>query len=321
MSTPQYLRSIKLTLGDNTEALDLSELRIRFAIRRGDISTPNTADIRVYNVSDKTAQLVQTEFTRVRLEAGYEGNFGVIFDGTVIQVRRGRESQTDTYLDITAADGDSAYNFAVMNTSLAAGATLDDQLGACLKAMETHGVTLGYAPPLPQQALPRGKVMHGMVRDYLDDITAAASAKWSIQDGKLYIIPLGNYLPGEALPINAATGMVGLPEQTNGGINVKMLLNPSVKIGRLIRLNNSSIQQYRFNPSIKAGADNAMIAMQNKLNDDGLYYVMIANHSGDTRGNDWYTDTVCLAVDASVPRELLPNSTAADPVTPIKPFG
>ncbi|NMZ76622.1 hypothetical protein HBO32_26235 [Pseudomonas nitroreducens] len=321
MSTPQYLRSIKLTIGDNTEALDLSELRIRFAIRRGDISTPNSADIRVYNVSDKTAQLVQTEFTRVRLEAGYEGNFGVIFDGTVIQVRRGRESQTDTYLDITAADGDSAYNFAVVNTSLAAGATLDDQLGVCLKAMKDHGVTLGYAPPLPQQALPRGKVMFGMVRDYLDGITAAAAAKWSIQDGKLYIIPLGNYLPGEALPINAATGMVGLPEQTNGGINVKMLLNPSVKIGRLIRLNNSSIQQYRFNPSIKAGADNAMIAMQNKLNDDGLYYVMIANHSGDTRGNDWYTDTVCLAVDASVPRELLPSSTAADPVTPIKPFG
>lgn len=318
MSTPQYLRNIKLTVGDDSEALNLSELRIRFSIRRGDISTPNTADIRVYNVSDKTAQIVQDEFTRVRLEAGYQGNYGVIFDGTVIQVRRGRESQTDTYLDITAADGDSAYNFAVVNKSLAAGATLDDQLGVCLQAMEAHGVTLGFAPPLPKQALPRGKMMFGMVRDYLDGITAAAAAKWSIQDGQLYIIPLGNYLPGEALSINATTGMVGLPEQTNGGINVKMLLNPSVKIGRLIRLDNSSIQQYRFNPSIKAGAENAKIAQQNKLSDDGLYYVMIANHSGDTRGNDWYTDTVCLSVDATVPNELLPSSTAA---TPIKPFG
>ena len=321
MSTPQYLRMIKLTIGDNAEALDMSELRIRFSIRRGDISTPNTADIRVYNVSENTAQKVQQEFTRVRLEAGYDGNFGLIFDGTVIQIRRGRESQTDTYLDITAADGDSAYNFAVVNCALAAGATLDDQLGVCLKAMAPHGVTLGYAPALPQHALPRGKMMFGQVRDYLDTITAAASAKWSIQDGKLYIIPLGNYLPGEALPINAAAGMVGLPEQTQNGINVKILLNPGVKIGRLIQLNNSSIQQYRFSPSIMAGAENARIALQNKLNTDGLYYVMIVNHSGDTRGNDWYTDTVCLAVDASVPREFLPSSTAADPVTPIKPFG
>ena len=323
MSTPQYLRKIKLTIGDHAEALDLSELRIRFAVRRGDFSTPNSADIRVYNVSDNTASKAQKEFTRVRLEAGYDGNYGVIFDGTIIQVRRGRESQTDTYLDITAADGDSAYNFSVVNCALAAGATLDDQLNVCLQAMAPHGVTLGYKPELSKQKLPRGKVMSGMVRDYLDSITRAAAAKWSIQDGRLYIIPLSNYVPGEALPINSASGMVGLPEQTQNGISLKMLLNPSVKIGRLIELNNSSIQQYRYSLALRAGAENERIALQNKLNADGLYYVMVANHSGDTRGNDWYTDVICLAVDATVAQEFLPSSTAASAsdLKPIKPFG
>ncbi|MGC8165472.1 hypothetical protein ACP3WT_28400, partial [Salmonella enterica] len=68
-----------------------------------------------------TRQRIEQEFTRIVLQAGYAGNYGIIFDGSVKQVRRGRENQTDTYLDITAADGDSAYNFAVVNTSLAAG--------------------------------------------------------------------------------------------------------------------------------------------------------------------------------------------------------
>lgn len=321
MTTPQYLRKISLIVGDDTDALDLSDLRVRFSIRRGDISTPNSADIRVYNVSDETARRIAGEFTRVRLMAGYDGNFGLIFDGSIVQIRRGRESQTDTYVDITAADGDSAYNFSVINCSLAAGATLDDQLSACLKAMEPYGIALGYKPELPATKLPRGKVLSGMVRDYLDGIAEAAAAKWSIQDGKLYLIPLADYLPGEALEITSATGLIGLPEQTINGINLKMLLNPGAKIGRLIRLNNASIQQARLGLGIADQMPNEMLQLQGKLNDDGLYYVMVANHVGDTRGNEWYTNAICLAVDATVPRALLPQSTAAAAQTPIKPFG
>lgn len=319
MSVPQFLRQISLKAGDEGKAIDLSNLRIHFSIRRGDISTPNTADIRVYNVSQDTAQTLK-EFTRVRLEAGYEGNMGVIFDGTVVQVRRGRESQTDTYIDITAADGDSAYNFAVVSAALTAGSTLKDQLDVCLKSLEEHGVTVGYIPALPSKPLARGVSMYGAVRDYLDLLTREASSKWSIQDGKLYIIPLGYYLPGEAVLVNAATGMVGLPEQVNNGINVRMLLNPSIKIGRLIKLDNRSIQGYRFNVGHKMGAINEKIAEGNKLHDDGLYYVMIANHSGDTRGNAWYTDLKCLSVDASVPADYLPQAIATF-VPPIKPYG
>lgn len=324
MSTPQYLRSIKLTIGDNTEALDLSELRIRFAIRRGDISTPNTADIRVYNVSDKTAQLVQTEFTRVRLEAGYEGNFGVIFDGTVIQVRRGRESQTDTYLDITAVDGDSAYNFAVVSTSLAAGSTPDDHLQAALKSMESRGITMGEGGALSANKLPRGKVMFGMTRDYLDTLGKTQDLSWSFQDGKLTLIPNTAYLPGEAVVVNSATGMVGLPEQTQNGITVKMLLNPSVKVGRRLQINNASIQQMRYGLAIADQKANGMAQVSLHLDADGFYRSIVVNHSGDSRGNEWYTDVICLAIDATIPLSLIDRPEtpgSVGPVGPVKPYG
>lgn len=323
MSVPQYLRQISLKIGNDREALDLSELRIRFSVRRGDITTPNSADIRVYNVNDQTAKKAQLkEFERVVLQAGYAGNFGVIFDGTIKQVRRGRESQTDTYIDITAADGDSAYNFAVMNTSLAAGSTANDHLQAALKSMESRGITMGEGGALSANKLPRGKVMFGMARDYLDTLGKTQDLSWSFQDGKLTMIPNTAYLPGEAAVINSATGMVGLPEQTQNGITVKMLLNPGVRIGRRLQINNASIQQYRYGLGLSNAVQNDFTHMSAKLDADGFYKVLVANHSGDSRGNEWYTDVICISVDETVPipRGVLPQTGGVGAVGPVKPY-
>ncbi|WP_258181637.1 hypothetical protein [Burkholderia cenocepacia] len=75
MSVEQFGRKVSLIIGfDSGESLDLSELRIVFRVQRGDLQTPNQARIRVYNVSETTARRAQKEFTRVVLQAGYEGN-------------------------------------------------------------------------------------------------------------------------------------------------------------------------------------------------------------------------------------------------------
>ncbi|WP_315384779.1 phage protein [Microvirgula aerodenitrificans] len=308
MSTKQWIRKISLRVGNDEKALDLSQLRVRFNVRRGDVATPNTASIRVYNVSDKTARSIQSsgEFNRVRLEAGYEDSFGVIFDGTITQVRIGRESQTDTYVDLSVADGDSAYNFAIINKSLAAGSTADEQVDVLASAMEPHGVTQGYRPELSQNKLPRGKVMFGGARDYLSSIMRDQEAKWSIQNGKMTIIPFDNFIPSEAIEITSETGMIGLPESTIGGLNLSVLINPRIRIGTLVHLNNSSIQKYEYSSGVKQSAGNSKTSLGGaKINDDGLYYVMVSEYVGDTHGQEWYSRLTCLAVDAtSIPEQV-----------------
>ncbi|MCS3839384.1 hypothetical protein HNR03_003995 [Pseudomonas sp. JAI111] len=321
MSVPQYLRKISLKIGNDEKALDLSDMRIRFAVRRGDFRTPNSADIRIYNLSENTVKWVQREFTRVVLQAGYAGSYGIIFDGTIKQARRGRESPTDTYLDLTAADGDSAYNFAVMNVTLAAGSTAKDHLEQVLQSMASRGITMGESPALSTNKLPRGKVFYGMTRDFLDILGKTQDVSWSIQDGKLTLIPNNAYLPGEAVVITSATGMIGLPEQTQNGINVRTLLNPGIRIGKQLHIDNSSIQQYRFGLSVNAGTSNNFVAQQAKIADDGFYKAFVVDHYGDTRGNDWYTDTICLAIDSTVPLGLLPQTGGVGPVGSVKPYG
>lgn len=335
MTVAQYIRKASLLVGDrvtrgnnpsaavaDNSAVDLSNLRFRFAVRRGDIQTPNTADIRVYNVSENTAQAIEKEFARVVLQCGYDGNFGIIFDGQIKQVRRGRESSTDTYLDITAADGDSAYNFAITAVTLAADSTAPNTAVAILlESMAKRGVSRGYIPDLPGNPLPRGKVLFGMTRDELRKLAANTSTNWSIQDGKVNMVPLTGYIPGEAPVISAQTGLIGLPEQTQNGIKLKTLLNPNFKIGQTVKLDNGSIQRFRYNLSVSQSAENQRIEKTNKINKDGLYYVMVADHVGDTRGQEWYTDLYCLAVDASIPNDFVSRTSVNGQIGPVKRNG
>jgi len=322
MTVAQYIRKASLLVGESEgSALDLSALRFRFAVRRGDIQTPNTADIRVYNVSENTAQAIEKEFTRVVLQCGYEGNFGIIFDGSIKQVRRGRESTTDTFIDITAADGDSAYNFAVIAAPLAAGSRPEQQAAAVLRSMAEFGISQGYAPIFKNNPLPRGKVMFGMARDEMRKIAANTSTSWSIQDGKLNMVPLSAYIPGEEPILTAQTGVIGLPEQTQNGIKLKTLLNPNLKIGQAVRLDNASIQRFRFGLAVNQSGTNLITEQSNKIQNDGKYYVMIAEHVGDTRGQEWYTDLTCLAIDAAIPAEFVPRQRVNGEVGSIKRNG
>ncbi len=296
----QYLRKASLVVVDGRQGLDLSQLHLKFNIRQGDLQTPNSAVIRVYNLSDARAKQIQKEFTRVILQAGYEtANYGVVFDGSIVQVRRGRESATDTYLDIIAADGDEAINFAVVSTAIAAGSTFKDRVDALSKAM---GVTQGHIADLPAGSLPRGKTIYGMARDHLRDVAFSTDTKWSVQNGELQIIPLNGYLPGEAVVLSANTGLIGMPEQTQDGIRVRCLLNSRIKVGGRVQIDNKSIQQAHLDLSVQGSASNAFLP---SISDDGFYRVVVNGMDGDTRGGSWYSDMICIAMNEAVPPSLV----------------
>jgi hypothetical protein len=313
----QYLRKCTLVVsGRDLTGLDLSNLRIKFAVKRSETQTPNTADIRVYNLSLQDAVRVRDEFKQVVLEAGYESNYGVIFKGNITQVIIGRESGTDTFIDIIAGDGDKAYNFSIVRETIAAGASQTDQVRSAIKAMNKNGVTQGHIPELGGVKLPRGKVMFGNAKNYLSNSAETTENYWSIQDEKVTFVGKKAYLPGEAVVITAATGMVGSPQQTNDGVNVKTLLNPKIVTMGRVQLDNDTIQQQKLNlEQIAAqGGDNKKIGelLPRALNTDGIYYVAILEHIGDTRGTEWYSNLICINNDSTAnPRNSVQGGGSA----------
>lgn len=304
----QYIRKCRfIVYSDVDNGVDLSEFHITFKTSQDNLEEPNSCIVRVFNLSDRTAQSLMArtpsgpEYNKMILQAGYkDGAFGKIFQGTMREIRRGRVNATDTYLDFFAADGDIPYGFGVANGSLAAGATAAQQLELVRQGFNrvssgtnvTFGANEALAPILPS---PRGKVMFGMGKAYMRDMAATAQFDWGFEDGNLRLVSQKTYLPGEAVVLTSKTGLIGIPEQTQDGIQATCLLNPMIKIGGAVKIDNRDIQaaliniQYtRINnlPSISA---------------DGFYKAFVIEHVGDTRGQPWYTNLTCLSIDQSAP--------------------
>lgn len=313
----QYLRKIGLFVTDEAgDGIDLSKMQIIFEVNQADSETPNTAKIRIFNLSEETRKRVEKEFKKIRLQAGYEnGNYGVIFEGQVMRWRHGRLDAKDSFLDLFCADGDKAFQFAFVNKSLAAGATLEDKMQAVSEATQPYGVTFdsgGQPIPSTGGVLPRGKVLFGLAKDQMGPIADTSDTTWSIQDGKLTLIPFKGYLPGEIVVINSGTGMIGVPEATENGVEAEVLLNPKIKIGTRVQIDNNLINQTNVNQQgFPRYTDINFFA---SVSDDGVYRALVVEHRGDTRGTLWTTSITCLSINqsASQSEAVLPYGLPED---------
>jgi hypothetical protein len=163
------------------------------------------------------------------------------------------------------------------------------------------GIPAGYVADMPPGAAQRGQVKYGMSRDYMRDLADSNGMTWSIQNGQVQMIPNTGYRPGTAVVLNSDTGMIGMPRQTAGGVLVDCLLNPNIKIGCLLQIDNASIQRDLLGGQL-LNAPGRLENMQGflpKITADGYYRVYVNEFEGDTRGRGWYNHITCLAVDKS----------------------
>lgn len=287
--------------------MDLSEFRVRFEVRQSDSDTPNNASIRVYNLRPETIQTIAQQFTKIILEAGYvNGNKGVIFTGDVKQYRHGKENNTDRYLDIFAADGDSLWVSSTMKTNVPANTpiatyekTLSDQAGAAIQSADATNKTLAPFGGV----VPRGRVLHGMARDYLAAYSRTQNCRWFISNGNIVFVSNSSYLASQTIiTLNGDTGLVGYPEATNEGIAFRCLLNPNIKLGGRVNLDNKAIittdQLAQGYPNYSSVDFPALLAA------DGIYRVLVVDFEGDTRGNAWYCNCIALAIQTDRPMQF-----------------
>lgn len=307
----QFGRQATLVVSTGTVGLDLSQFRFTFRTTNSDAQTPNVLYVRVYNLSPDTVAKIgtnaSTEFNTITLQAGYsDGNYGIIFSGSIKQTATGRERNVDSYLDIWGADGDEWFNFSVISQSIVAGQTPAQVINAIVGAASVNGT-----PPVKfssdasgliagsaagtAQALSRGKVLFGMSREYARDWATKYGFRWSLQGNQFTLVPITGYRPGEAVVLSSTTGLIGVPEATQDGVKVRALLNPLIRIGALVQIAKSDINQITTQQQgLTYGAAVATVTTA-----AGFYRVMTAEFVGDMRGQEWYVDMICLAVDVS----------------------
>ncbi|EGE1565190.1 hypothetical protein DMX62_28065, partial [Escherichia coli] len=144
-------------------------------------------------------------------------------------------------------------------------------------------------------------------------------ATWQFVDGQRQMVANNEYVH-EAIVLNSATGLIGMPQQTIGnGVNVRALINPNIRVNGLIQLDQASVYRTALSNNDIAMAG-GQITDQNtdgnitlsgttsqpaSIATDGVYIVRGIMYTGDTRGQAWYMDMMCEARGASdIPSQL-----------------
>ena len=179
----QYKRVATLIIG-NEESVDIpnalkissppadvtkSGLRIDFKIEKDILGTPNPALIRVYNLSENSRSKIETEFTKIILNAGYEGNEKLLFAGDILYVFH-KKTGTDIITEIYAGDAQKSYLQSFFSKTYSSDATYEAIITDVAKSFEQ--TSLGVIADIPNLKNSEfGSSFHDASHKVLNDLT------------------------------------------------------------------------------------------------------------------------------------------------------
>ena len=142
----------------------------------------------------------------------------------------------------------------------------------------------------------RSKVVFGCPGKYLNDMAKMGNSTFYIENnvGKFFN-PNSTEGSQDAYVINKDTGMIDQPRQIDNGVEVKCLLNPSIKLGDFIKIDNKSViaKEYEYG------------SVPYLLDRDGIYRIIKMNAVGDSRGQDWYWNLTTITQAGTTPEMLV----------------
>lgn len=275
-----FRRAYRLVVGD----VEATANDIAFEVKKNRKIEPNTADISVWNLNPDNRSKFEgfPKGTPVDLEAGYEGNVGRIFLGTLRTAttkRAGKQGfeQIETTRDgpdlitkIGAGDGEKQLTTKFVSITAGPATPVSTILREIVKGLEVDQGNLDtVAAALELRRVGRyfeqGAVFEGPAKRELKRLADSAGLDVSIQDGQLLLLDKGQPLvTATAILLSPNHGLVGSPTLDNeGNVTATALMQPDIFPGRIVTIQSERVT--------------------------GAFVCEQVSHRGDTAGNDWYT--------------------------------
>ncbi len=263
-------RRYTLTIGDTR----VSGLRLAFKIKKTLTKEPNTADISVFNLSETTRHKLQGKGLPVILSAGYEGTEAVIFSGDSRFIDDTR-SGPDWVKRIRCGDGERAFQFERFRASYGPGTAIATVIRDAAGALGVNLGNLNEALSLPfkggRTLFRNGYTANADAIDVLETLLRGAGFSLSIQNGALQVLQGNAAVPSTAILLSPETGLIGSPElgspekkKKPPHMKARALLQPLARCGGAFELRSENVK--------------------------GQFRAEVVEHSGDTAGQEWYTD-------------------------------
>lgn len=259
----------KLEGGGTSNAVEITDLRVKFNVERNLKSSANKCDVQIYNLSRDGRAAVETKHLYVEMFAGHADVNRLVFAGDVIFAMSKLEPP-DWVTMLQVGDGARALGNARASISYSKTTTVKQVVRDICKSMgQTLPSNIEASHELDAQ-MGSGGVVLGSSRDALSKVIAPYGFDASIQNGRLQLLKLGE-TSSDVHDVNESNGMIGSPEfgqpHRKGKpptMSVRMLLRPEIVPGSRINLKS-----------------------QHK---SGLFKVTKVQHEGDTHDPTWFTE-------------------------------
>lgn len=211
--------------------------------------------------------------------------YGKIFDGQIVQTIRSKENNVDYVLTLVCMDGDTFLNMNFISLSCVRGQNPRNVIETVVSKAEKPAQLNRVSAGISGQTLPRGKVYFGRPKDILNDVARGNNANVWISDGNVNVTKITDNYQNEALILTPQNGLIGYPQQIQYGVSFRCLLNPQLTVLSMVQLKNTEINGMQ----LQMNAPGKTQPQTLQLDEENMYQAYEVEHTGDTRGNDWYT--------------------------------
>jgi hypothetical protein len=278
-------RAVRVVIGTEASAKVIEGLRVQFRVKKTVSKEPNECELSITNLAEQSRAALQAQGTKVVVEAGYEGELSQLFSGDsrfISHVREGANWVTKVQM----GDGERAYRYAQVSESFRAGTSVATVFAKVAQQLALDiADAVAFVRSNTTEQFTHGYAASGKASKEIDRLLSGRGFEWSIQDGKLQVTKAGKAVVGSAALLSPTTGLVGSPaygspenskdhvpfegstpkrDKKGQILKAKSLLQPSIKPGGKVRLDSASVK--------------------------GIFRVQTVVHTGDTAGQDWYTE-------------------------------
>ncbi len=255
--------------GGETNGIEITGLKFTFAIERDLSKHPNRCDINIVNLAPKTRAAMETDPLTVDLSAGHDGVNRFLFVGDVLHAYS-KQSGADVVTTLQVGDAARAYRGSRVNRSYKRGTTVKTILRDAAKSMgQVLPSNIEASAELDAQVA-SGTSLTGATRDEITRILSPYGYTWSTQSGRIQILRDSDSR-NDVFIIDEASGMLDSPDYKKPpksgkapNMNLRMLLYPELVPGGKVDVQSLAIR--------------------------GLFKIVKVKHSGDTEGDEWFTD-------------------------------
>lgn len=276
-------RAYSLVFGDieTGNGFEVTQLNVSFDVNKSSDNkkSVNNAILEVTNLSKEKQKLLEQPYIACVFSAGYHDAYiKRLFAGQVTYATT-RQSGADVITQIQLGSAYTELNHNTLNKLVAPGKTYKDVIVSLAKEIPGVARTVFNGININSSVVD-GYPLSGTARESLDEISRAINIEWQVDDGVLYVSDAGGTFTDDlnsAFVLSSDSGMIDRPysvqgdvrrtekdKAKKGGVQVKILLNPEIVCGSIVKL---EYPEY-----------------------EGYYKVASLRSYGEYRGSDWYTD-------------------------------